>query len=332
MLNTNQGDTQMGNLLLENFINEINTKREDAIQSSYEYRMDRIKKQIANIPAKVEKWNELYELDLKAEAVENGFKTECDTRSHFARLNGRRKSSIKDQFSFFQHIFVFTRKIKSWVENKQYSDGGYYQTTHEVYKVDEMENIEKEIMMLTKIEINQIFDMYLSRVCGEVTKIDYCSEITNCEIKSFDQKGYPVSELAISTVNNTSCTIRTSVKWNCSKYGKIFGQYPTTIHNIKRAGSDKTGSIYQVASDNFNHVWTSFKAIEKNEKTNRAISRLEEELSDVQKTNPEDRFYNPKYVAKRVKKLNERIAKESAKLIDVRAYRDVGQSLIKAVA
>ena len=112
----------------------------------------------------------------------------------------------------------------------------------------------------------------------------------------------------------------------------MFGQYPTTIHNIKREGLDKTGSIHQVASDNFNHVWTSFKAIEKNTKTNRAIARLEEELAGVQRLDPNDRFYNAKYEAKRVKRLNERIAKEKAKLIDVKAFRDVGQSLIKAVA
>jgi hypothetical protein len=169
-----------------------------------------------------------------------------------------------------------------------------------------------------------------------VTKIDYCSEITKCEIQSFEQNGYPVSQLSIATANNTKCTIRTSVKWNFSKYGLMFGQYPTTIHSVEReekkgkviVGSSKTGNIFEVASDNFNAVWTSFKAIEKNAKTNRAIARLEEELTGVQNTDPADRFYDAKYVAKRVKKLNERIAKEKAKLIDVKAFRDIGQSLL----
>ena len=182
---------------------------------------------------------------------------------------------------------------------------------------------------MTKFEINNVFDMYLSRVCDTVTKIDYCSEIEICDITSFEQRGYPVSEIAIITANNTHCTLRTSVKWNCSKYGKIFGQYPTTLHNVSRVGSDKTGNVYQVASDNFNHVWTEMKAHEKNEKTQKAIKRLEEELSQVESTDPNDRFYNAKYIAKRVKKLNERLAKEKAKLIDVRAYRDVGQSLLE---
>lgn len=313
----------MSNLLLENFINEINAKREDAIQKAFTQRMDIINKQIKNIPNKVDLYNEVSnkrDSFVPSVANDNGFTTQdLSYRSPY--------DNTRQLIDFFQ----FPRIIFSV---KDLSEKDYRPKTYTIckYEIRDMEVIKKEIMDMTKFEINNVFDMYLSRVCDIVTKVDYCSEITNCEIKSFDQKGYPVSELAINTANNTSCTIRTSVKWNCSKYGKIFGQYPTTIHNIKRAGSDNTGSIYQVASDNFNHVWTSFKAIEKNIKTNRAIERLEEELSSVQKTDPEDRFYNARYVAKRVKKLNERIAKEKAKLIDVKAYRDVGQSLIKAVA
>lgn len=313
----------MSNLLLENFINEINAKREDAIQKAFTQRMDIINKQIKNIPNKVDLYNEVSnkrDSFVPSVANDNGFTTQdLSYRSPY--------DNTRQLIDFFQ----FPRIIFSV---KDLSEKDYRPKTYTIckYEIRDMEVIKKEIMDMTKFEINNVFDMYLSRVCDIVTKVDYCSEITNCEIKSFDQKGYPVSELAINTANNTSCTIRTSVKWNCSKYGKIFGQYPTTIHNIKRAGSDNTGSIYQVASDNFNHVWTSFKAIEKNIKTNRAIARLEEELSSVQKTDPEDRFYNARYVAKRVKKLNERIAKEKAKLIDVKAYRDVGQSLIKAVA
>lgn len=324
MLNTNTGENQMSNLLLENFINEINAKREDAIQKAFTQRIDVIKKQISQIAEKVSVHNEANQNTKDFEAsvlTENGFTTQ--QLSYKSRWDY--SVDLIDRFSFARIIF----------SAKNLSPRDYRPRTYETYQYEirDMEVIKKEIMDMTKFEINNVFDMYLSRVCEIVTKIDYCSEITNCEIKSFDQKGYPVSELAINTANNTSCTIRTSVKWNCSKYGKIFGQYPTTIHNIKRAGSDNTGSIYQVASDNFNHVWTSFKAIEKNEKTNRAIARLEEELSSVQKGNdPEDRFYDARYVAKRVKKLNERIAKEKAKLIDVKAYRDVGQSLIKAVA
>ena len=313
----------MSNLLLENFINEINAKREDAIQEAFTQRMDIINKQIKNIPNKVDLYNEITnkrDSFVPSVANDNGFTTQdLSYRSPYNRTG-----QLIDFFQFPRIIFS-----KEDLSEKDYRLKTY---TMFKYEIRDMEVIKKEIMDMTKFEINNVFDMYLSRVCDIVTKVDYCSEITNCEIKSFDQKGYPVSELAINTANNTSCTIRTSVKWNCSKYGKIFGQYPTTIHNIKRAGSDKTGSIYQVASDNFNHVWTSFKAIEKNIKTNRAIARLEEELSSVQKTDPEDRFYDARYVAKRVKKLNERIAKEKAKLIDVKAYRDVGQSLIKAVA
>jgi len=313
----------MSNLLLENFINEINAKREDAIQEAFTQRMDIINKQIKNIPNKVDLYNEVSnkrDSFVPSVANDNGFTTQdLSYRSPYNRTG-----QLIDFFQFPRIIFS-----KEDLSEKDYRLKTY---TMFKYEIRDMEVIKKEIMDMTKFEINNVFDMYLSRVCDIVTKVDYCSEITNCEIKSFDQKGYPVSELAINTANNTSCTIRTSVKWNCSKYGKIFGQYPTTIHNIKRAGSDKTGSIYQVASDNFNHVWTSFKAIEKNIKTNRAIARLEEELSSVQKTDPEDRFYDARYVAKRVKKLNERIAKEKAKLIDVKAYRDVGQSLIKAVA
>ena len=324
MLNTNIGDTQMGNLLLENFINEINAKREDAINKVFTQRMEIIGEQINDIPKKVAFYNERFanrdEFE-KSVANPNGFTTQ--DLSYKSQYTGN-FVSLCDSFNFTNIMF----SIKD-LSPKDYKVR-YYRTYQ--YEIRDMDTIVKEIRELTKHEINSVFDMYLSRVCDTVTKIDYCSEITNCEIKSFYQKGYPVSELAISTTNNTNCTIRTSVKWNFSKYGLMFGQYPTTIHNIKRAGSDNTGSIYQVASDNFNHVWTSFKAIEKNEKTNRAIARLEEELSSVQKTDPSDRFYNAKYIAKRSKKLNDRIAKEKAKLIDVKAYRDVGQSLIKAVA
>jgi len=313
----------MGNLLLENFINDINSKREDAIQKAFTLRMEMIDNQINDIPKKVEFYNERF-------ANRDGFEQSFANANGFTTQDLSYKSpydnfvSLVDSFNFSSIMFSV----------KDLSPKDYRPRTLSTYQYEirDMEVIKKQIMDMTKFEINNVFDMYLSRVCSIVTKVDYCSEITNCEIKSFNQKGYPVSELAINTVNNTSCTIRTSVKWNCSKYGKIFGQYPTTIHNVKRAGSDKTANIFEVASDNFNNVWTSFKAIEKNEKTNRAIVRLEEELSSVQKTDPADRFYDAKYIAKRVKKLNERIAKEKAKLIDVRAFRDVGQSLLKEVA
>tara|TARA_Y100001937_G_C7076198_1_gene310730 strand:- start:127 stop:1098 length:972 start_codon:yes stop_codon:yes gene_type:complete len=323
MLNTNIGDNKMSNLLLENFINEINAKREDAINKVFSDRMISIEKQINEIPKKVELYNERCSFRdgfEKSVAKPNGFITQdLEYKSSWSSF-----VSLCDSFDFSKILF----SVKNLSE-KDYRPRKY--NTYQ-YELRDMEVIKKEIMKLSKHEINSVFDMYLSRVCDTVTKIDYCSEITNCEIKSFEQKGYPVSELAISTANNTNCTIRTSVKWNFSKYGLMFGQYPTTIHNIKREGLDKTGSIHQVASDNFNHVWTSFKAIEKNTKTNRAIARLEEELAGVQRLDPNDRFYNAKYEAKRVKRLNERIAKEKAKLIDVKAFRDVGQSLIKAVA
>jgi len=319
----------MSNLLLENFIKSINSKRVDAIQTAYEFRMDKIKKQIANIPAKVKNWNEVFDRDLKAEVVKDGLKTECDTRSHFARLHLGQKRSIKSQFSFFQNIFVLSERVKGWVEDKQYAGGGYNQVTHEIYTLDKMENIEKEIMMLTKMEINEVFDMYLARVTTTVKQIDYCNTIVKCDINTFELNGYPTSTISIATENNTECEIKTSIKWNCSKYGKIFGQYPTTIHNQKRNGEKQTNHIFQVASDNFNHVWTEMKAHEKNEKTQKAIIRLEEELSQVEKSNSNDEYYDAKYFAKRVKRLNERLAKEKAKLIDVRAYRDVGQSLLE---
>jgi len=319
----NTGETKMTNLLLENFINEINAKREDAINKAFDQRMTVIKKQISQIAEKVSIHNEANQdkKDFEPSVLtENGFITQ--QLSYKSRWDY--SLDLMDRFSFARIIF-FGKDLSP----RDYRPRTY--TTYQ-YEVRDMEVIKKEIMDLTKIEINSVFDMYLSRVCDTVTKIDYCSEIEICDITSFDQRGYPVSEIAIITENNTHCTLKTSVKWNCSKYGKIFGQYPTTIHNVKRAGSDKTGNIFEVASDNFNNVWTSFKAIEKNEKTNRAIVRLEEELSSVQKTDPSDRFYDAKYIAKRVKKLNERIAKEKAKLIDVRAFRDVGQSLLKEVA
>lgn len=329
MRTKNRGIFNMSNLLLENFINEINSKRESAIKSAYEFRMDKIKKQIANIPAKVKNWNEVFDKELKAEVVKDGFKTECDNRSAFARLNLGEKRSIKSQFAFFQHVFVLSQRIKNFVEDKQFSSGGFNLETHQVYVVESMENIKKEIMMITKMEVNQIFDMYLSRVATTVKQIDYCNPIAKCEIDTFDLDGYPTSKILIATENNTECEIKTSVKWNFSKYGKMFGQYPTTIHNQKRNGEKQTNHIFHVASDNFNVVWTEMKAHEKNEKTNRAIKRLEEELSQVEKSNPNDDYYDAKYIAKRVKKLNERIAKEKAKLIDVRSYRDVGQSLLE---
>lgn len=310
----------MANLLLENFIKSINSKRVDAIQKAFDQRMDVVKNQISKIAEKVATHNEAFQ-DRKdfepSVLIDNGFITQ--QLSYRSRWDTALE--MIDRFSFARIIF-FGKDLSP----RDYRPRTY--TTYQ-YEVRDMEVIKKEIMELTKHEINSVFDMYLSRVCDTVTKIDYCSEIEICDIKSFEQRGYPVSEIAIITANNTHCTLRTSVKWNCSKYGKIFGQYPTTLHNVKRVGSDKTGNVYQVASDNFNHVWTEMKAHEKNEKTQRAIKRLEEELSQVESTDPNDRFYNAKYISKRVKKLNERLAKEKAKLIDVRAYRDVGQSLLE---
>lgn len=323
MLNTNIGDTQMGNLLLEDFINEINSKREQAISKAFTESMAIIGKQITKITEYVDSHNERNNYGDKfvpSVAFENGFTTQ--EQSYSNRWN--KVSGLADRFSFAN--IIFTRKDTSPKDYK------YRELIIVKYELRNMDTIVKEMMSITKQEINAIFDMYLSRVCDTVTKIDYCSEITHCVINSFNQKGYPISEISICTKNDTACTIRTSVKWNRSKYNKWFGQYPTTIHDIVRAGSDKKGGIYEVASDNFNHVWTSFKAIEKNEKTNRAIARLEEELSSLQKTDANDRFYDARYIANRSKKLNARITKEKAKLIDVKAYRDVGQSLIKAVA
>ena len=311
----------MSNLLLENFIKSINSKRVDAIQKAFDQRMDGIQKQIDDIPNKVANYNNVYH-DRRdgfepSVANDNGFTTQdLAYKSRWTHF-----TSLIDWFNFPYIVFSVS----------DLSPKDYRPRTYKTYRyeIKDMEVIKKEIMTLTKHEINGVFDMYLSRVCETVTKIDYCSEIEICDITSFEQRGYPVSEIAIITVNNTHCTLRTSVKWNCSKYGKIFGQYPTTLHNVKRVGSDKTGNVYQVASDNFNRVWTEMKAHEKNEKTQRAINRLEEELSKVESTDPNDRFYNAKYIAKRVKKLNDRLAKEKAKLIDVRAYRDVGQSLLE---
>ena len=310
----------MSNLLLENFIKEINSKREDAINKAFDQRMDVIQKQIDDIPNKVASYNDIIKDKDGLEpsvANDNGFITQ--DLAYKSRWTYFR--SLIDFFNFPYIVFSVT----------DLSPKDYRPRTYKTYRyeIKDMEVIKKEIMELTKHEINGVFDMYLSRVCDTVTKIDYCSEIEICDITSFEQRGYPVSEIAIITANNTHCTLRTSVKWNCSKYGKIFGQYPTTLHNVRRVGSDKTGNVYQVASDNFNHVWTEMKAHEKNEKTQRAIKRLEEELSQVESTDPNDRFYNAKYIAKRVKKLNDRLAKEKAKLIDVRAYRDVGQSLLE---
>jgi hypothetical protein len=311
----------MSNLLLENFIKSINSKRVDAIQKAFDQRMDGIQKQIDDIPNKVANYNNVYH-DRRdgfepSVANDNGFTTQdLAYKSRWTHF-----TSLIDWFNFPYIVFSVS----------DLSPKDYRPRTYKTYRyeIKDMEVIKKEIMTLTKHEINGVFDMYLSRVCETVTKIDYCSEIEICDITSFEQRGYPVSEIAIITVNNTHCTLRTSVKWNCSKYGKIFGQYPTTLHNVKRVGSDKTGNVYQVASDNFNRVWTEMKAHEKNEKTQRAINRLEEELSQVESTDPNDRFYNAKYIAKRVKKLNDRLEKEKAKLIDVRAYRDVGQSLLE---
>ena len=323
MLNTNIGDTQMGNLLLEDFINEINSKRENAIQKAFTESMAIIGKQITKITEYVDSHNERNNNKDKfvpSVAIENGF----TTQEQYWKSAWYGQQELIERFSFSNVVF---QKIDLDPKNYMIRDFKNYK-----YVIRNMDTIVKEMMTITKQEINAIFDMYLSRVCDTVTKIDYCSEITHCVINSFNQKGYPISEISICTKNDTACTIRTSVKWNRSKYNKWFGQYPTTIHDIVRAGSDKKGGIYEVASDNFNHVWTSFKAIEKNEKTNRAIARLEEELSSVQKTDPSDRFYDARYIANRSKKLNARITKEKAKLIDVKAYRDVGQSLIKAVA
>lgn len=332
-MNTNTGETKMSNLLLENFINEINSRRNAAITEAFNKRMEIIKNKISRIDSIVSNHNEDSETSnykyLKAEVVENGFKTEVDNRSYFQLMsNNRPVFSVKDKFSYFNVVFVLSKRIKTWVENKQYANNGYEETTHEIYTVDTMENIEKEIMLRTKAEINNVFDMYLNRVVGMVAKIDYCSTVAKCDINTFDLKGYPTTKILIATENNTECEIRTSVKWNCSKYGKIFGQYPTTIHNITKNGNATQGNIFEITSDNFNAIWTEFKAHEKNTKLNRQIANLEKEISDLNS----DEKRNPKYVAHQTKLKNKRIEKLQSQLVNVRQFRDVGQSLIREVA
>jgi len=327
-MNTNTGETQMTNLLLENFINKINAKRENAINEAFTKRMEIIKNQISNIDTIVNNFNNQYPQGLKAEVVENGFKTEVDNRSFSKKRFGGSLPSVKDEISYSSFILVLSKRIKNWVENKMYSGGGYNETTHEIFTFDSIEIIEKEILKLTKFEINQVFDMYLARVVDMVAKIDYCSTIVKCDIETFDLNGYPTTKILVATENTTECEIRTTVKWNCSKYGKIFGQYPTTIHNQKRNGEKQTNNIFHVASDNFNKVWTEFQAHEKNTKLKRQIANLEKEISDL--NNDEKR--NPKYVAHQTKLKTKRIEKLTSQLIDVRAFRDIGQSLLREVA
>lgn len=327
----NTGETKMSNLLLENFINEINSKRNAAINDTFNFRMNNIKKTISNIPAFVNRWNDRIDAeiakygnekhDLRCELIENGFKSEEDTRDWFEvrKQFGFKPRKLIDTINYWQVIFC-----KSYIK----TEGFNKKVTHTIYTVDTMENIEKEILTITKLEINNVFDMYLARVVDMVAKIDYCSTVAKCDINTFDLKGYPTTKILIATENNTECEIRTSVKWNCSKYGKIFGQYPTTIHNITKNGNATQGNIFQITSDNFNAIWTEFKAHEKNTKLNRQIANLEKEISDLNS----DEKRNPKYVAHQTKLKNKRIEKLQSQLVNVRQFRDVGQSLIRGVA
>ena len=332
----NNGEQKMTNLLLEDFINEINAKRQPAIQEYFDSRMKYVNRNISENSNYVKDWNNDNLNNLKCELTENGFITEIDKRSWREIRDTEEKRSYTDTVCFLDLIFnkeyIIVDNLSPEGEVSQY----YSSATHMRYTFKNIEDIKKVVLDNTTTEINNVFDMYLLRVTSTVSKIDYCSKVISCITKTFSINGYPNSTIDIKTENGTSCQIKTTLKWNRSKFDLVFGQYPTTIHNVARDNSDKKGDIFEVASDNYNIIWSEFKAHEKNDKTFAKIAKLKAELKDFERgfyfADGEMRNYNERYAAHQIKRVNKRIEKLNSEIIDVKSFRDIGQSLIKEVA
>ena len=325
----------MTNLLLEDFINEINAKRQPAIQEYFDSRMKTVNYIISDFANKVNDWDNADDENLKCELIENGFITEADNRTYREKREFGQKRCFADKhYNTFGYLdLIFNTKYLGKVDVKGHFGS---QSTHTSYTVKDIEEIKKVVLANITTQINNVFNMYLLRVTSTVKQIDYCSKVISCITKTFAINGYPNSTIDIKTENGTSCQIKTTLKWNSSKYGLVFGQYPTTIHNVAREGSDKKGNIFEVASDNYNYIWSEFKAHEKNDKTFAKIAKLKAELKDFERgfyfAYGEQRHYNERYAAHSIKRVNKRLAKLNSEIINVKAYRDIGQSLIKEVA
>ena len=74
------GEQQMTNLLLEDFINEINTKRQPLIQEYYDRRMKYVNRKISENSNDVKNWDNDKANNLNCVLTENGFITEIDKR------------------------------------------------------------------------------------------------------------------------------------------------------------------------------------------------------------------------------------------------------------
>ena len=328
----------MTNLLLEDFINEINEKRQPIIQEYFDSRMKYVNRNISENSNDVKNWDNDKVNNLNCVLIENGFITEIDKRGWREKRDAEEKKSYIETFSSYYLDLLFNKEylivdnLSPEGEVSQY----YASATHKRYTFKNIEDIKKVVLANTTTEINNVFDMYLSRVTSTVKKIDYCSKVISCVTKTFSINGYPNSTIDIKTENGTSCQIKTTLKWNTSKYGLVFGQYPTTIHNVARDNSDKKGDIFEVASDNYNIIWSEFKAHEKNDKTFAKIAKLKAELKDFERgfyfADGEQRHYNERYAAHQIKRVNKRIEKLNSEIIDVKSFRDIGQSLIKEVA
>lgn len=321
----------MTNLLLEDFINEINEKRQPIIQEYFDSRMENVNQIISDIPKKFNDWDNNASENLKCELTENGFITDV-----YRHGNTTRRKRFNSKFTNETLNLIFNTKWINLTNLKGIAGFTIEDDTKYEYTLKNIEDIKKVVLANTTTEINNVFDMYLSRVTSTVKKIDYCSKVISCVTKTFSINGYPNSTIDIKTENGTSCKIKTTLKWNTSKFGLVFGQYPTTIHNVARDNSDKKGDIFEVASDNYNIIWSEFKAHEKNDKTFAKIAKLKAELKDFERgfyfADGEQRHYNERYAAHQIKRVNKRIEKLNSEIIDVKSFRDIGQSLIKEVA
>mgnify|MGYP003644986124 CR=1 FL=1 len=336
------GEHKMTNLLLEDFINEINEKRQPIIQEYFDSRMENVNQIISNIPKKFNDWDNDAPENCKCELTEDGFITDVYRHDGTKRQNRFDNKFTNETLNLiFNHKWIHLKNLKGIAGFKMYSDDTKYE-----YTLKNIEDIKKVVLANTTTEINNVFDMYLSRVTSTVKQIDYCSKVISCITKTFSINGYPNSTLDIKTENGSSCQIKTTLKWNTSKFGLVFGQYPTTIHNVAREGSEKKGHIFEVASDNFNEVWSVFEAHEKNDKTFAKIAKLKAELAayEMMFTKRQEKAFetyqakpslfanDTKNVQNKTKQVNKRIEKLNSEIIDVKSFRDIGQSLIKEVA
>ena len=166
----------MTNLLLEDFINEINTKRQPLIQEYYDRRMKYVNRKISENSNDVKNWDNDKANNLNCVLTENGFITEIDKRGWREKrfdLGGVEKKNYIETFSSY-YLDLLLNKEYLVIDNlsPEGEVAQYYSSaTHKRYTFKNIEDIKKVVLENTTTEVNNVFNMYLDRVTSTVKRI-----------------------------------------------------------------------------------------------------------------------------------------------------------------